>query len=438
MKLWNRFAPRRADPTLVRWEKGLCLLFFTTSFAQIWIRWNQECGYDAVLHLSMLTQLRWLSPIIGLHASFYAYHPPLGFLLARSIFLLGVPRTGSVQLLSLVASLLAFLCLRESLRHMQILSTSTGVTFLYAVAAIPMQRFLQRCVNLDVLILAVASMSLLLSLRLFKPRNPASRLKRWTSFSLIFVLLCGMMIKYSGVVSLSIPILTVLFISEKNTRRGALRHAFIIAIVAGALAFPYYFLRYFVPTHTFFPQNVTWLIGGWERGARHWRAVHPFLFLLNLFFGTPLWTHAIVSHSLTETRLWDTFRNFWVLGFSGHFFRVLSRPPYVFTMTFLMAIGGFAFIRNVNEETHEWRRFAWLLCTISAVFLVALFAFVFRYPYSGWGPMKGIYIAPALWGMGVLFCEFLLLLRRRLHLPSHSLFVFLAILIALQTVLLLP
>lgn len=370
-------------------------------------KFGETLGFDAGAHLEMLDHLTWSHPFIGLRALFYSYHPPLGFLLARAIHLLGPTSLRSVQILNFIASIAAFLLLRETLRRLKLLGRPGAVAFLYLFGAMPLTLYLQASINLDVLILATGSLVLLLSALLFWQEKPAMpRAGRIAcGIGLVWALVTGMLFKFAGLLLFAIPPLVAFGLPSRPRWKQWLL-AVQICVVALAVVFPYYYQRYYIHEHKFFPVNVEWFAGNLQKN-RTIRDNNRLAYIERMLAPSPLHvTQGLVVRDYDVPRALDVWRDFWIKekAFFGDMQPAVRRISLAsFLLATVLCIHGLFVFLLYPDDDATWRRFGWIALGISAVFALSLFSAMYQFP--DFGPAKGVYIPLALWGVAYLLSE---------------------------------
>jgi len=378
-------------------ERLLLRLYLLCALWLFLSRLGIEQGYDIGAHMEMLNLVTWADPSVPLRESFYSYHPPLAFLLARSFHLLGFAEGVAVQILSFLATLINFFSLRLTLKTFGLLSTLPAILFLYLAVAIPLTVFLSTSLNLDVLILACASVVLYLSVCLFWNQQCSS----WYALALVALLAIAMLIKFSGALIFALPVIVALFSPQKKLR--SLRNALVIVILSLALILPYYVTRYHIPEGTFFPNNADWMVGGALADSRMKLREHPLRFFGDLFSSTPVHREQGIEHKDYDVlRLADTWRDYWLkdqfLGPGAPLSKEIG-SVYLLSVPWLLAGGFVLFLRRKNGV---WKKLGWVFLSFSFLQFLAFLAYLIEHPFAGWGPTKAIYIAPTIWGMGYL------------------------------------
>lgn len=374
-------------------------------------RLGTELGWDTGAHLEMISLYAWSDLSVGIHESFYSYHPPLGFLFARTLHLTGLSPLMSVQILSFIASLVAFFFLRATLKQFDLLSSPIAMAFLYVTSSIPLQIYLLTSVNLDVLILALASVVLYCSIRIFWKHQ-----KSWElSLGLLTALAVALLTKFSGWILLSIPLLCALTkprglldegVSMFRHLRHPLRTATLTLFSVTILTFPYYHHRYFASTGTFFPSNTDTWIGE----HREKRDEAPFTFIKNVLFAPKAHAEgtALEAFRFEGLRLYDIWNSFWArstdFADQSETSRTISRL-YLTTTPFLAIIGLVLALCTARRRPSAWNRLSIVLLSFTLIQFLALLWYIYQNPYGDWIPAKAAYIAPAMLGIGFLLAQ---------------------------------
>ena len=391
---------------------------------------GEVIGFDPGAHFQMLEILSWVHRDTDIRGSFYGYHPPLGFLVPHSIqMLFGISPEISVQWTSFLAGLATFFFLRETLRHCRLLYKPSGIAFLYLASSMPIQVSVSTSINLDGIVLSMAAAVLCASIHMLwpssifedpsQPDRPlplrfgmADPLVRSAIHDCIvaMIALCSALAgaaltKFSGVVILAIPAFVAWAQPYgrgwwRRCSMGALGCALAIAIV-----FPYYFARYYMQEGKFFPLNTEWNAGGAVEDAITLRKKDPVHFFAELF--KPTTVHAAQGPTFADTqvnRLADTWRDIWIRNqFAGKTTPGALRAGLVYMeiAPWLMLIGFFIFLMHSRRRT-PWVRLGWVLVGFSLLQCAALIQYIYRVPYAGWYPAKGLYVLPSIWGIAYL------------------------------------
>ena len=381
-------------------------------FAMFWLflaELGREVGFDAGAHIEMLNLITWTNPETALKGSFYGYHPPMGFLLPRTLYLLGFVPEVSVQIVSFLAGLVAFFFLRLTLKEIGVLRTPQGTAFLVLSTGLPLSVYLLHSVNLDVLILAEGAIVLFCCTRLFL-RERSENLScgdRWTAwFGLLSTLSFAMLTKLSGILLLALPPIAALVGSRPRRWLPRLAKATTVMLLALAMVLPYYGVRYYLSEHTFFPNNGDWMVGGAFVEARARRNADPVGFFVDLFAPNPVHREKGLAHRDYDVlHLSDTWRDYWLkdqfLGSSAPFSLEIG-SVYFFAAPWLLALGGATLLRRRINLSVLWRRLGRVVLFFGLLQFTALIVYLTLHPFAGWGPAKAIYITPTIWGIAYL------------------------------------
>jgi len=396
-------------------------VFVVSRFVLLWHRWGMSIGFDNDEHLEMVGMWNWTTPILDIDKTFYAYHPPLGFLTARAVSMLGFENIVSVQLASFAMSFIAFMFLRMTLRRLGLLWKPGGIAFLYITSSIPLQLFLATSFNLDVFILAAASVALYLSMGMHWKDTWFARLSPITHGATLAVVIgAAMLTKFSGVLLLAIPFAAAVFTPgwARLHRRFATSAA--VAAMAMLMVAPYYYGRYYVKTGEVFPSNNTLFIRDELEAARDVRDQDPIGYIEKFFLPTTAHAIGYEHRDTAQPRLFDTWKDFWIpdnwLTWQPNLAEMYGRPQYsqsrsaqfmsyfyIISMPFVVAAGLVLFLLSWKHN-RLWRRFGMVILGFSTLQILSLVYFVFSQPLAWAIPAKGIYVAPSLWGAGFLLC----------------------------------
>lgn len=406
-----------------RYEWWLCCLLVGSRIWVTLLRWGEAIGFDPHHHLEMLSVWRWWGLSPPLFETFYAYHPPLSFLLARSVHLFGFDPVASVQIVSLAASLVAFFALRSALQHLGLLSHPVPLCFLYLTSSLPIQVYLATSINIDVLLLALASVVLCFSLQLYWEGEPApwvgKRSEWWARRLIIVMALCSAILtKFSGILLLALPLLVAL--TAPRRAGGALPvavtpwrtpalwqrcgSALAMAAVAIVIVSPHYMHRYYRTAETFFPGNADVFEGVHQREAREARDRSLPDFFLGMFLPPKAAAESHEFRDMSVPRLLETWRDLWRrdvwLGVQPPLSQVVT-GVYLRITPYLLLIGvGVLLLRRPRDVV--WRRLGLVLLLFSVLLLLALVKYTYDFPWGGAVLMKGIYVAPIAWLVGYL------------------------------------
>jgi hypothetical protein len=365
-------------------------------------------GFDTGAHLDVLRAISWTNPGVDLHQMFYAYHPPLAFLLAHTFTLLGLPDVASVQIVSFLSMLVVCLSLRALLRLFHLLDEPGPVLFLYATLSLPVVVFLGKSINIDVVIFALACLTLLFLASLWKSWDAGGH-HRWLGWQVPVVgvlLLLALFTKFSGILLLALPAGTA-WVLCKKWRTRAILLGILCAAAAGIMALPYYYARYEVPEHTFFPSNGD----QWDRDnqgkARLDRDAHPVEFILSLFMGTSAHANGVEHRDLNTPRFLDTWKDLWMrdlwLGEASEWSLSISNW-YLLVMPVLLFLGTMVTLQRWWRGLW-WDRMGAVFLLIGVFHMFFLILFAWRNPWGGGVPTKMIYITPALPVVGYLLSQ---------------------------------
>ncbi|MBP9773513.1 MAG: glycosyltransferase family 39 protein [Candidatus Peribacteraceae bacterium] len=397
-------------------EKILCLCFVLAKCLLLWKMWNQAVGFDWKPHIDMISTIRFTTFNTDIFATFYSYHPPFAFFIARLFFLMGTPIIGSVQLTSALAIFISFFFLRATLRLLKLLTKPEGIAFLYIVYALPLNIFLSYSVNMDSVIFACTSGVLYYSIQMLMLKKNASFAHQLLTIVLTAVFVAaGLLTKFTGILLLPIPLFVFFFLS-KRIPYSQLWLPICSIVIALIFVFPYYSLRYYKTQGVWLPSNTNHFDAISQKQARAQRDSDRIVFVTNLFGPTTVHKKGIQFRDLTTARLADTWKDVWIMDqwlIDGSKIIVPLRARiigtvYLTLMPFLL-LGGFAMhlwqLRKKNKND-VWQRFGLLLLSYSALLILALIFYIYKNPWAGSLANKAIYIAPATLGIGYLLAEY--------------------------------
>jgi 4-amino-4-deoxy-L-arabinose transferase-like glycosyltransferase len=417
------------------WRSSELLLFLCLIAGRVitlYVTFGHKSGFDSNGHIWEVEHFSFQNLLdMDLNKCFYDYHPPLAFCLASIIrTLFGTHRIEAIQIVACIASTVAFLYFRATLRSLKILETPRAIALLYLSSCMPLQIFLAHGINIDVLILAQTSITIFLSIRLFwctKCDSQVEQLRRMYLYPcLAIVLFSALLTKFSGVLLLPIPFILYLLSPDRSHERVAVdriifRITFTI-FTAIALAFPYYYLRYVIPTNDFFPNNFVMEYPQFYKEACDKRDADRWKFFITLF--APTRVHeikGITAQDYEEVHFTDTWRDFWVKNdFLGkqNALALGIEKVYFYIAPWLVLPGMIMFIAK-RRESGYWSRIGWFLCSYSFILIVVLIVNIYRNPYSYWYPAKAIYIAPVTWALGYFIaCLVPKAVTERKHAPA--------------------
>ncbi len=390
-------------------------------FSRLWIfiaHYGDAVGWDMQAHINRLAYWPWDYEAWDIRFYFYGFHPPVAFLLPKFLYFIGLDVTVSIQIVSALASLIGFFCIRASLAYLGLLYSWAGLFFLYFTSSLPIQIYLARSINIDVIVYAQACAVLYLSLLLFYNRNTRI-LSRNAQFKyggvLLLCLIMAIMTKYSGLLLLTIPVLVVLVAPTQSGHvmsRGRFINLLIAACIglgAVAIAFPYYHERYYKQTEQFFPTNMDLerynkrFVAAKER-QEDWEFLS---FTRNLLASSSRNAPLMQDRDQNTVRLFNSWRDLW----SGSKHNVEQSEAslrlsilYADIAFWLIWAGIIYFYMDICNKS-DWHRLGIVLILFGFMQLLALVAYTYRYPHPLGIPNKGIYIAPALLGFGYIICN---------------------------------
>lgn len=380
------------------WQKaeyGLLGLFLASKLWLLWQQYGMGIGFDGSHHIEMLAVYTWNNLTADLQQTAYSYHPPVGFLLARAIFFALQDPIASIQVLSWLCSLIAFFALRGVLQKLDILHSARGTIFLYLTNAIPLMVFISVNINLDIIIFAITILVLGYAIRAYwleQSRRQYVLLHIW----ILIALVLGMLTKFSGLLLFAIPFLVAICNSNRQQLKLHIASSLAVSIFAAAAILPYYTVRYYKQTGSFFPSNTEWIIPDEMQAAKEARDADTAAFTKALF--SPTSVHKDEGYTFRDydnIRLSDTWRDFWVkdqyLGptttaaeNTGVWLMKLS------PLALVLGLGIFLFAR---KRVSPFMSLGWVLLLYSTVILGAFVKYLYDTPLAAWGPGKGIYIA---------------------------------------------
>ncbi len=389
-------------------EQWLLLMLIIGKLILFLQTFGRASGQDIPPHMEMVRIIRWNNLLQDIHTPFYAYHPPIGFLLPHTFYTLGLSEVQSVQVIGLIASLGAFLFLRATLKRLELLSMPAAIFFLYLAGMMPIQNYLQTSLNLDSLILFYSTVILYASVRLFwlPPESDHSRNKVWLILGI--TLTAGLFTKFSGVLLPSIPILAAFLSPQRASYKEVWRPLLQTLMVVFVLTFPYYYIRYQRTEHRFFPINVDWYASEEQEAARKKRDTDIPRFFRTLLLNNPVTTQNFAWKRVERLRIWDLWWDFWV-GIEplyGLNLKVALSELYLAAIGFLLGIFS-CLLRKPREL--QWERLGSVLLGLAAVLVCTQILYAYQHPYIIWVPLKGIYVAPMLLGASFLIAQSLFL-----------------------------
>jgi hypothetical protein len=370
----------------------------------LWSQWGIVIGFDGGPHFQMVDAFAKakMIPHMALDQMFYAYHPPLAFVLAALAKLFLTDTARSVQVVSSLMSLVMFLFLRGTLRRLELLRRVEAVVFLYIAAAIPLQVYLAHSVNMDVVVVAAMAAVMYFSVALFwTKRSPY----RWAHILFLAVALCAAVLtKFSGIIAFGIPVAAALLTPFTGTRRVSVLRALGIVALAAALVSPYYYTRYYATQGKLFPSNADFFQREEQDQSREARDADRPGFLWKMITASGAPSGNPQYRDMDAARLVETWRDAWRqdlwLGPQDAVRRLVS-ALYLLFMPLLCIVGGVLFF-CWRDAPPLWRRLGFLLLIIFCANAAALVKYTYDFPWPGAVLMKGIYVASSTWFLA--FC----------------------------------
>ncbi len=370
---------------------------------------NAGIGYDVAAHIDVVSMIRWTDMDVDFWKYYYAYHPPLGFLLAHSLTLAGWPVIGSTQVVACISGIIGFWFLRLIVRDVGHLHSARGLLFLYGCAALPLSVYLSVTVNLDVIVFAAACGAIWTCMQLFKTHHTLWSYLFWM-YCVVSILVIGIFTKHSGIVLLCVPFLTAL-LGKKSSRKNNLLFALAAVVSACVICLPYYYNRNYVKTGEWlFNTADHYFMINETRYARMFRDMRPLRTAVNTLLPVYNWTDGKWDKPMIRGA-WNSL--FWMED-RGPQTRVgpIFGTIYRFWTPLFLFFGIIGIIRGRKND--PWRRFGLLVISLASIYILLLATFMYRFPLAPYFSGKGIYIAPALLAVcyliseGLYFCATLL------------------------------
>ncbi len=388
--------PRIPAPSWKHVERFFLATFVLVHAAALIKHWGEVTGYDAQSHLEMVRVYGWHNLLPELRGHFHAYHPPLGFWIAKAFAAAGLHAVHAIQLTSWLASLAGFLLLRGSLKRLEILRHPLGILLLYLCYSASVAIVLSRALSLDGIVWALASAALYCSVSLVLAKR---RRGAWAA-ALACVLFAGLMTKFSGLLTLALPLLVIHALTPGDKRGWTL--CLCSVGVALAAAFPYYYARYYTAEGTLLPSNETWELPERLEEARRERdrdRAEFFLEMLTFEHGRDLLT---ASGALQKApSLYETWHQLWAAdGVGMKPRRILLRYG-----LHLLALGCLAALFAAADVRKRWHRLGNIFLPFAAVQCAALIAYIYAYPASQYHPEKFAYVMPVLWALSYAYAS---------------------------------
>lgn len=410
-------------PTWQNIERAFLLVFLLTHYYLFSTRLGVASGWDAGPLLGHMGSISWSSLLPPIDSGFYSYHPPLGFLLFRTVQSFGLSDVIAVQTVSFSCSILAFFAIRRVLRVLHLLHEPLAIAFLYIAFSIPLVLSLATTLNLDSLLLLLTCTMLLLCVHAFVlpgPRSTRARMLYGLGMAVLVVL--GLLIKFSGLLLTAIPVITAL--CGPDPRRN-LPRGIAAAVAAIVFIFPFYYTHYYLASGTFFPHNAD-LIEEYRpkaEGSRAMRDADRLGFFLRLVTPAPGMEHP-GQRDYTALRYSDTWRDVWtadtiVFPMTEPTTAVAAAYLILMPIFFLLGVIGVllrAFSREKTTGGKAWKTLGCILLGIGLVQCAALFHFTYSTPMFDWRIGKAIYIVPAMLPLAFVLAHSLVPLERLLKL----------------------
>jgi hypothetical protein len=397
-------------------EKILCSFFVILKLILLIHTWNVFVGFDRQEHLNMIFLTGFTKIDTQIFSSFYSYHPPLAFLLPRTLFLMGFPSVVSVQLVSAICMLVSFFFVRDTLRSLHILTRPKSIAFLYITYGIPLNVYLSYSINMEAVLFAWVSMALYASVKMYQAQDQGKRVPMilWM-LAVTFSLAAGLLTKFTALVFLCVPFLVFLFFVPHLTLKKLLLPVCAV-LFAISLAFPYYEFRYHKTEGTWFPTNTNHFDADAQKTAREERDADTIGFFQTFLTPNPTlkeekgWQYRDIGY----LRLEDTWKDFWIMDQWLIERYSPGKPPsialgigtmYIYTMAMLL-IGGLVLLLIRKPLEDAWDHWGYVALSFSAVLCLALLAYIYQNPWAGSLSNKALYIAPTTWGLGYIYAEY--------------------------------
>lgn len=405
-----------------RFERTCCVIAILLKLFYLWSHWNVISGFDRIDHLYRVATLRWWDEP-GVNQEFYAYHPPVGFAVARELVHVGLPAAAAVQVLTTISALVCFLALRGALGALGLLWTRPGCVFLYGAAAMPIFIHSGASINHDIMIAAICAWTIYVAAKMSGGLKPSGVvLTHVLPVVTVLALALGMLIKYSALYACALLPFSV-FVFCKGGWRGRFWEASkagVLALTSLAIVSPYYYLRYYREEGVILAFNY----GAFEdelRVAHAARDDDPLKFFADLT--APAWAQPpreVTDRDVKTIRLSDTWRDFWRMDSQlpfldegatdeGKSLASVCRDCgmwYCNFAWFACIAGAIAWgSRRPYRLPSEWDRMGVIVCTFSLGLLALMVRFIWQYPLPFTVPGKALYILPAAWGLAWLISE---------------------------------
>ncbi len=401
-------AKRPVVPSRLRIEHVLLCAFILSRLVLLHQEWGVRIGWDVGSHLDMLNRWPWDEGAWDVRSSFYAYHPPLAFLFARALHLLGLPAAESVQTIGCLVSIAAFFFLRGTVSLLGKLRSPEGIAFVYVTSALPVQQYLAYSINMDVFVYAAACAVAYFSVLLVKRPSIGGM------WGLAATLAVGMLIKSSSLLLFSLPAVLIPLLLLPLFRKRTMWRKAVRAMLAGALSValaialvsPYYAGRYWLQEGALFVSNMDFQEYGSEglqRERKDVRDVDRGAFIRDLFSVRASELLALEDRDQGRVRLVNTWRDVWAgsrHNVQSSLFSSWLSHAYSFAAIALLVAGVVHLL--VFFRGDDWDRFTVGMLFFGMLQMAALVAYAWKYPHPIGLPTKLIYIAPVLVPFGLL------------------------------------
>lgn len=406
--------PASPEPSfqLIRWERILCLLTILAKCFAFWKQKSLMIGFDIGDHLFRLSDFQWWTPDPALRAMYYAYHPPLGFILPNLLGFWTDDAVLRVQFFNTLSAIGALLFLRAALHRLGLLHTWSGIAFLYLWAGLPMVVHTGFSLNLDLPLLAGGAALLFFSIGFAKETCSTFSLPRITyACAIAFSISTLLLIKFNGLIACSLPLLVHLAIHGWRRLPVGLFKTSLPVILGIALVLPYYWQRYYQPEKVFFPRNNLLFYPEESAAARAERDENPIKFWQTFVTPSILQPARPVDlRDRSHIRLSDVWRDFFIRERDLYF----PEPPPSPQLTALTMVGRFyralfaiaviagllLWLRNVRNQKADTLNA--IFCPLAIFHLLALMLYCYLEGSTRWYPNKGIYILPVSWTIASL------------------------------------
>lgn len=383
------------------WETWLVRAFLLVSGGAFLLSLGHTQGFDAGAYLEVLDKVDWWKPLPGVRDTFYSFHPPFAYLLDRLVMFFRVDRNASVMVVAWSSIAGAVLLLRQTLRRIGALPSFSGVCFLGIAAGLPLYVFLAKETGQDALILFLSVLVLHLSVALFWETPPRKNKKVWLwAILLCATLIIGLLTKFNALLGFATPFVVIAVRHWRKPamliRSGAL--ALAICAVAAACLAPFYYQRYYLTEHKWFPGQLEWQRADVLAQVRPERDKNPVAFVAHML-RLPEQGIRGVSEPIKDSfwhMLWlETWKRDAFLGPQTSASTSFS-DAYSFLFLGLSLLGTVIFFVGGKKLRPEWRQFGWILLFMGALYLLAMLDFGYQYPVWDWRPFKAKYVAFAL------------------------------------------